>query len=136
MSPRQGRARHAGRGVLFLMLACSIAIVTVNAAVPDNGTMRQMPGTYFNITRHPFTGADMVRDYAVTPTPVTIFRAELNVTTLPGPRYMAFGPSLIGLAIDPRMIAVTFAVVLVGLVVWFIGFRKRDREDEDDGNEE
>ncbi len=104
------------------MLVCSIA--TVYASVPDNATMRQMPGTNFNITR-PFTGADMVLGYAVTPTPVTIFRAELNETTLPGPRYMAFGPSVIGIAIDPWLLAVLFAAVFAGFVAWYVGFRKR-----------
>jgi hypothetical protein len=136
MSPRQGRAHHSGRVALFLMLACSIAIATVNPAVPDNATMIQTPGTNFNVTWHPFAGAEMVRDYAVSPTPVTIFRAELNETTLPGPRYMAFGPSIIGLAIDPRLLTVLFAAVFAGFIAWSVSFRKRGGGEDNHGKEE
>jgi hypothetical protein len=117
------------------MLACSLAIATVTAAVPDNATGMQTPGTNFNVTRHPFSSTGMTRDYAVTPTPVTIFRAELNETTLPGPRYMAFGPSVIGLAIDPRQPAVLFAAVFAGFAIWSVGFRKRGGGENNDGEE-
>ncbi len=98
--------------------------------------MIRMPGPDLNVTRHSLTDAEMTRDYAVTPTPVMIFRAELNESTLPGPRHIAFGPSVIGLFIDLRVLAMIFAVVFISLVVWFIGFRKGGGGENNNGNEE
>jgi hypothetical protein len=124
---------HTARGVfLLLLLACSFVVTAVTAAGPDNVMRIKAPGPDLNITNHSFTNAEMTRDYAVTPTPITIFRAEVTAETLPGPRYMAFGPSVISLSIGPRLLAVCFAVVLVGLVVWFMVLRRRSREETEE----
>ena len=66
----------AGMVSLILLVACSSAIVTAAAATLDNATLVRMHGGDFNVTRHPFTDKGMLRDSAVTPTPVTLFRAE------------------------------------------------------------
>jgi hypothetical protein len=125
MATNTWRARTARGVFLVLLLACSFVVTAVTAAGPDNVTRIKTPGPDLNVTNHSFTDAEMTRNYAVTPTPITIFRAELTAETLPGPRYMAFGPSVIGLSIDPRLLAMCFAVVLVGLVIWFVVLRKR-----------
>ena len=110
---------------LILLVACSSAIVTAAAATPDNTTLVRMHGGDFNVTPHPFTDTGIIRDSAVTPTPVTLFRAELNRTELPGPRYMAFGPGVIAVSIDPRLLAVIFAATLAALVIWLLVVRKK-----------
>ena len=110
---------------LILLLACSSAIVTAAAAAPDNTMLVRMHGMDFNVTSHPFTDAGMMQDSAVTRTPVTLFRAELNQTELPGPRYMAFDPGVIAVSIDPRLLAVIFAATLAVLVIWLLVVRKK-----------
>jgi hypothetical protein len=62
--------------------------------------------------------------------PVTLFRAELNEIHLPGPRYMAFGPSVISLSIDPLLLAILITVVALSIGVWYVIRHKRDDEGE------
>ena len=96
--------------------------------------MRIEPGFDLNISNTSFTPADRAGDCDVSPTPVDIFRSELNQSALPGPRYMGFGPSTIAISIDPRLLAICFAIVLIGLVIGFICFRDRGNDKGNDGN--
>ena len=135
MAIMAGRAENA-RGVLpVLLLACAFIVTAVSAAGPDNATTMKTPGPDLNVTNRSFTDAAWIRGYGVTPTPITIFRAEVTAKTLPGPRYMAFGPSVISLSVDPRLLAVCFAVVLVSLVVLFMVLRRRSREETEEEKE-
>jgi len=58
-----------------------------------------------------------------------IFRAELNQSVLPGPRYMAFGPSVIGISVNLRLLAVVFAGVFARLAARVILVMRRNRGD-------
>ncbi|MDD5143037.1 hypothetical protein [Methanoregula sp.] len=98
---------------------------------PGNPPVLVRQGIDTNFTNQSFDGGAEVARFTVTPTPIDLFRAELDVETLPGPRYMAFGPSVIGISVDPRFLAVCFAVVLIALVIWFVSFRNRDDEREE-----
>jgi hypothetical protein len=84
-----------------------------------------------NSTNLSFSGSLDVSELTVTPTPIDLFHAELDAETLPGPRYMAFGPSVIGISIDPRLLATCFAIALIILVIWFVSFRNRSEEKKD-----
>jgi len=107
-------------GILAIAPACSGAVsgVILPAAPGLNISNRSPDPVLFPAEARP------------SPTPVTIFRAELNQSILPGPRYMAFGPSVIEISIDPRILATAFAAVLTGLVIWFVTVRKRNREED------
>jgi len=52
--------------------------------------------------------------------PVTLFKAEWNETRLPGPRYMAFGPSVIAVTIDPLILVVILAILALCGIAWYI----------------
>lgn len=54
--------------------------------------------------------------FQATPAPVRVIHLEVSETSLPGPRYMAFGPSAIDVSIPP-----VFFVVLVVLGLGCIG---------------
>lgn len=136
MATTTGGSFTGGRIFVLILLVCSAGVVAIAAAEPGNVSMMRAPGPDLNVTNHSFTGAEMTRDFAVTPTPITVFKAELTAETLPGPRYMGFGPSVIGLSIDPRLLAVCFAVVLAGLVIWFVTLRKRNGDEPDDEKKE
>jgi len=89
------------------------------------------PGIDPNTTNLSLASVEDIPEFTVTPTPVDLFHARLDAETLPGPRYMGFGPSVIGISIDPRLLAAGFAVALITLVIWFVSFRNRDDEKED-----
>ncbi|MDD4137732.1 MAG: hypothetical protein PHT99_07580 [Methanoregula sp.] len=121
---------------MLLLLICSVSIIAVAAADPGNISMLITPGPNLNVTNYSLTDPGISRTSAVTPTPVTVFQAEVTAETLPGPRYMGFGPSVIGLSVDPRLLALCFAVVLVSLVIWFVSIRKRTGNEPDHGKKE
>ena len=62
--------------------------------------------------------------------PITLFRAEWNETRLPGPRYMAYGPSVIAITIDPLLLVVILATVALCGVAWYI-LRHRQHAGDD-----
>ena len=58
-----------------------------------------------------------------TPTPVTLLHLELNETSLPGPRYMAFGPSMIDISVPPALfgLLLLFGLLAVEAVAaWYL----------------
>lgn len=58
--------------------------------------------------------------YETTKEPITVFRVGVSETVLPGPRYMAFGPSVIGISISPDIfggviVLLSFALAAAGI---------------------
>ncbi|MFA6331526.1 MAG: hypothetical protein WCX22_01115 [Methanoregula sp.] len=121
----------SARLFFILLLACSIMVPVISATGPGNASMMTLSQTDLNVTYNGSVNDLITDEYKAEPTPVTIFRAELNQSTLPGPRDMGFGPSVIDIAIDPRVLAMIFGVVLIGLVIWFVCFREKVRKPED-----
>jgi len=62
--------------------------------------------------------------------PITIYRAELNDTTLPGPRYMAFGPSVISVSINPLLLGILILIIALSGAVIYIIRRKKETEEK------
>lgn len=116
---------------LVLIFLCSVVVPTYAGPIPDNQSIMITQRFDLNVTNLSSIREDNVPVFTVTPTPIDLFRAELDQETLPGPRYMAFGPSAIGISIDPRVLAVCFAVALIVLVIWFVSFRNRNNEREE-----
>lgn len=117
--------------VLVLLLLCSVVIPAGAGPTPDYPSMMITQGIDPNSTNLSFNGSMGISEFTVTPTPIDLFHAELKAETLPGPRYMAFGPSVIGISIDPRVLAACFAIALIILVIWFVSFRNGREEKED-----
>lgn len=117
--------------VLVLLFLCSSVIPASAGLAPKNPSMMITPGIDPNTTNLSLTRMEDLPEFTVTPTPLNLFHAELDAETLPGPRYMGFGPSIIGISIDPRLLAVCFAVVLIVLVIWFVSFRNKTDEKAD-----
>jgi hypothetical protein len=68
---------------------------------------------------------------------ITLFRFELNQTTFPGPRSMAFGPRSIQLTASPALLIILGILVVAGGAVLFVMFRQRKaKEMESDDSEE
>ena len=117
------RGYHTRCLLLCLLLTCSVLVITV--AGHDNGSKLMDPGPNLNITNHSIDNIHQSGHFVAGPTPITILHAELNQSTLPGPRDMGFGPSTIDLSIAPHLLAVIFIIILIGLVLWFVWKRTR-----------
>ena len=126
--------RKTGRYTAILVITSIVVIsmLATAAARTDQGDRAPViPRPDLNISNSSLDPKNLPADIRVSPTPITIFRAELNQSELPGPRYMAFGPGVIGFTIDPRLLAIGFASVFVGLTVWFVILRKKSRGDNE-----
>jgi hypothetical protein len=70
--------------------------------------------------------------YHATPEPVTIFKTGVSDTSLPGPRSMAFGPSVIGISVSPVILSTLIVLAFLGIAAWGIrNCSRRDDERED-----
>ena len=107
--------------LLFILLTCSVMVITV--AGHDNVSVALDPGPDLNITNHSIDNIGQSGRFVAGPTPITIIHAELNQSTLPGPRDMGFGPSIIDLSVAPHLLAVIFIIILIGLVLSFVWMR-------------
>ena len=68
---------------------------------------------------------------------IILYRFELNQTTFPGPRSMAFGPRSIQLTTSPALLIILGISVVAGGAVLFVMFRQRKaKEMESDDSEE
>ena len=123
MAPDNRTAHTAISIILFLVLAGSLLILTV--AARDDMSMQISPGYSLNSTNHSITTDRQTGDFVAGPTPVTILRVELNQSTLPGPRDMGFGPSIIDLSIPPLLLAMIFMLILMGIVIRVIWTHKK-----------
>jgi len=68
---------------------------------------------------------------------ITLFRFEMNQTTFPGPRSMAFGPRFIQLTTSPAPLIILGILVVAGGAVLFVMFRQRKAKvmESDDSEE-
>ena len=63
-------------------------------------------------------------------TPITLVHLVLNQTSLPGERYMAFGPSVIDISIDPVLLTLLVGGIVAAAGAWYVF--GRDRKDDRD----
>ena len=103
-------------GVVILItisLMAALLLVPAIHAEPQNQYGYMGNGLVDALNKGNFTqwNASRLVEYHQYIQPVTLFRAELNETSLPGPRYMAFGPSVISLSIDPLLLVILITVV-------------------------
>jgi len=82
-----------------------------NTAIPDQG---------FTPVNHTAINESALRQYREPPQPVTVFHVEVSETSLPGPRYMAFGPSIIDISLDPVFFSILAILVSLAGTVWCI----------------
>jgi hypothetical protein len=69
--------------------------------------------------------------FQVTPEPVTVMHAGVSESALPGPRYMAFGPSAIDISVSPLILSALVVTGFLGVAAWCIR-SGRSREEKRD----
>ncbi|WP_321506562.1 hypothetical protein [uncultured Methanoregula sp.] len=115
--------------ILVSIFLFSLLIQAAPAAVQDSPGRITMLQNVPDLNRSGTSPANMTvpQEYQITPTPITIFKAEVTVGSLPGPRDMAYGPSVIGISVDPRSLAVVIVVIVIVVIggYWFFGKRNR-----------
>ena len=95
----------------------------------DNGSL--YPSLNYTLHNGTLPNSSVQREYGTASVPVTIYNFELDRTSLPGPRYMAYGPSTIALAIDPWIIVILVAIGAIITGVWYLYPRNGDdKKDE------
>jgi hypothetical protein len=111
------------------------ALATFSLSVP---VLHAMPANLSQLTGEKFTSAvEQVNFSAPEPSRPTgnydilfqtllLYKAELNDTPLPGPRYMAYGPSAITFAASPfALIILALVIALCSVVIYIIRRRRR-----------
>ncbi len=126
----------AGPAHVIIASFMAIGLVAVPAALAaghgnPTGMQKLAGGPDLNISAGILNESAVPVQFRPTPAPVRIFELEVGGPTMPGPRYMAFGPVPIGISVDPRILAVLFAAVVVALDAWSVSRRKRDDRKEE-----
>ena len=121
----------------FLIIASLVAATFFVPAIPAADDHRQpieSSSLYttlnYSMQNGTLPNASFQREHGTAPAPITIYRFELDQTSLPGPRYMAYGPSVFSFEVDPRLLAVVIAICVIFAGVWYLIPRNRDDEEE------
>ena len=100
-----------------------ILIVTfVIPAASAGGAALDRPGPDAAIPTGNWSGLNetALSPYYAPAEPVTVFHADVNTTSLPGPRYMAFGPSAIDLSLPPVVFSILVVLAAIICATWSI----------------
>jgi hypothetical protein len=124
------KCRPGFKTILLTFLAIIILMVPVVFAEGNGNFGRVDPLTTLpELNSSIATGnATVPPQYQSTPAPITVFKVEVTASSLPGPRDMAFGPSVIGLSIDPLTLVVVIIVILIAIAGYLYYRKNQDRK--------
>lgn len=118
------KKRFSGKGIVLLVFLVGIAVLI--PATPASG-FEQDPGYHAGISNPEIVTINQsgINESALeknqkSSEPVTVFHAEVRETSLPGPRYMAFGPSIIDISMSPEIFCAFIVLVSFCITVWCI----------------
>lgn len=102
----QQRATDRGKRILGFLFVIAVIVPAFSAAGIEQDH-RIQPATLtteiYEINQSEINETALA-DYRKNPQPITVFEVGVSETSLPGPRYMAFGPSVIGISISPNVL--------------------------------
>ena len=125
----QYRAGISRLFLLFLVLACTIVPAALAAGQGNADKITTLtPVPDLNRTGTSIANMTVPPEYQNSPAPLTVFKAEVTASSLPGPRDMAYGPSVIGFSVDPRFLAIIVMVIAVAIIGYFLYSRKRNKD--------
>ncbi|MGD1004621.1 MAG: hypothetical protein ABR887_04300 [Methanoregulaceae archaeon] len=84
-----------------------------------------------SISNISITNLTIPSDLQTTPAPITLFHFEHNQTSLSGPRYMAYGPWVIELKIQPPPVSFILLIAIIVLVLglyWVYSKKRLDKK--------
>jgi hypothetical protein len=113
-----------GPGYLIIaavLTTVAIAQVIMAAGIDNNTLFRPVViSPHFDAASSSMINDTALAPYHRNPELVTLFKAEVRDTVLPGPRYMAFGPSAIGISMDPVILSALIVLGVIGIAAWYI----------------
>ena len=114
----------------WILISLILASLLVTAALAAEGNANQKstlaPVPDLNGTGVSLANMTVPAEYQSTLAPVSVFKVEVTASALPGPRDMAYGPSVIGIAMDPISLAIVILIIAVIAVGLYLYSRKRD----------
>lgn len=129
------RMRGRGQCTALLIIASLVATALFIPAIPATDehrppieSSRLSTSLNYSLDNGTLPNSSFQREHGTAPAPIAIYRFELDQTSLPGPRYMGYGPSVISLEVDPRLLAVVIAICAIFAGVWYL--IPRNGEDE------
>lgn len=124
------KCRPGFKSVLLTFLAIVILMVPVVFAEGNGNFGRVDPLTTLpelNSSSVSVGNVTVPPQYQNTPAPITVFKVEVTASSLPGPRDMAYGPSVIGLSVDPLTLVVVIIVILIAIAGCLYYRKNQDR---------
>jgi hypothetical protein len=127
------RVKHREGIKTWLIISLILASLMVPAALAaDQGNTNWIP-TFTPVPDLNRTGGSLANmtvppEYQGTPAPITVFRVEVTASSLPGPRDMAYGPRVIGVAVDPGYLTVVIVIIAIVGVGGYMYSRRRNKE--------
>jgi hypothetical protein len=127
------RTSRCSRELLLVIAILLIIVTPVIAAGSDNRIRTGIPAEDVVMVNHAEINRSGLEKFQKSPEPVTLIHAEISDTALPGPRYMAFGPSTIGVSVSPVILSALVVLVFLGIGIWGIrtGSQKRKEPDKE-----
>jgi hypothetical protein len=117
------RGEDAAVLIIASLVATGLFVPAIHAAdnrgrIFDTGS--QSPFSNYSLHNGTLPNVSMQTGYETTPPPITIYRFERDLASLPGPRDLAYGPSVITFTIDPRLLAGLVAICAIIAGVWYL----------------
>lgn len=120
--------RSGGRALVFIVMFLIMVIPVIGTGQYD-GIQSGIEPREIVLGNHTEINSTIPDKFPAAPDPVTVIHVEVSETSLPGPRYMAFGPSVIDISTSPAIIGGIVVLVFIGIAAWCI--RTCIPEDED-----
>jgi hypothetical protein len=111
--------------IISLVLVCGMIPVALASDDADR-ISTLMPVPDLNRTGTSLANMSVPPGYQSTHAPLAVLKVEVTASSLPGPRDMAYGPSVIGLSLDPISIAAVIAVFVI-IAGGYLYFRKQNK---------
>jgi hypothetical protein len=105
---------------VVILVALSLAALAFLAPATNAGNPKDTQDVFLskipdlNATNGSVANISTLTGFQDTLMPVTLFRFELNDTKLPGPRYMAYGPSTIAFSLHPVLLVLL--IITLGII--------------------
>jgi hypothetical protein len=118
-------------GVAFISLVVAGLVIPSLTLVAGASPMGMVPPleTPLNLTaiNSSLPNGTLPATFTPAPTPITLVHLVLNQTSLPGERYMAFGPSVFDISLSPILLVLLVGGIGVAGGAWYVfGRRRRD----------
>jgi hypothetical protein len=124
------RDRRKGIGIATLASLVVAGLIIPSITLAANVSPQRMDDfleTTLNLTaiNSSLPNGTLPATFTPAPTPITLLHLILNQTSLPGERYMAFGPSVIEVAVSPILLVFLVGGVGAAAGAWYIFGKKR-----------